>query len=604
MHPDDSRNLVALLLDQVATRAGQPFLHARSDGLWRAMSWSQVAADIARLAAGLRALGIERGDRVMLVSENRPEWLIADFAIMAAGAITVPAYTTNTTRDHLHILENSGARAAIVSTAKLARVLLPAAHQADSLATVITIEKPRISQSINAGIHLWEDLLASHGDDLAPVRAMAEGLGRADIACLIYTSGTGGAPKGVMISHGAILSNCAGGMDVLAGLGLEGNRFLSFLPLSHAYEHTAGQALPVAIGAEIFYAEGIDRLAQNMAETRPTIMVVVPRLFEMLRNRVLRQVEKEGGIRRKLFERALDLGIRRSRDPASLGPVDRIADRLLEALVRKKVRRRFGGRVKALVSGGAPLNPDVGAFFVGLGLPLLQGYGQTESGPIVSVNRPAQAKVHTVGPPLRGVEVRINDDGEILVRGELVMTGYWGDARTTAETIRKGWLHTGDIGQIDADGHLEITDRKKDIIVSDKGENVSPQRIEGMMTLEPEIAQMMVHGDRRPYLVGLVVPDAEWLAGWAAAQDKAADLAGLAGDRELHAALDAAVARVNRRLAAPERVRRFLVARAPFSIDNEQMTPTMKIRRHVINRAYAAEIEGMYGAGGRRPADS
>ncbi|RMD87931.1 MAG: long-chain fatty acid--CoA ligase [Alphaproteobacteria bacterium] len=592
-----------MFLERVERHPERPFLWARREGAFHALSWQETADRVARLAHALTALGVEPGDRVVLVSENRPEWLIADFAIMAAGAITVPAYVTNTSRDHLHILENSGARAAIISTARLARAFLPAAHQSDALGQVIAIEEPRLRQSINAEIHLWEPSLAAQSGSLDLLRDRAAALGRRDVACIIYTSGTGGAPKGVMISHGAILANCAGGMDVLEEIGLAGHRFLSFLPLSHAYEHSAGQMLPVAIGAEIAYAEGIDKLAPNMREMRPTVMVVVPRLFEMLRARVLRQVEKDGGLRKKLFDRAVALGTRRALGGPRLSPRERLEDRLLDLLVRARVRKGFGGRVRAMVSGGAPLNPDVGAFFMALGLPLLQGYGQTEAAPIISVNRLTGAKVHTVGPPLKGVEVRIAEDGEILVRGELVMNGYWQDPQATARAIQDGWLHTGDIGHIDADGHLVITDRKKDIIVSDKGENVSPQRIEGMLALEPEIGQVMVYGDRKPHLVALVVPDADWLAGWARAAGKECDLGSLAGDPDLKAALDVAVARVNKRLAPVERVRRFAIAREPFSIENEQMTPTLKVRRHVITAAYRDVLEGLYGTrSGQAPA--
>ncbi|WP_281301322.1 long-chain fatty acid--CoA ligase [Iodidimonas sp. MBR-14] len=596
---DAPANLVSLLFDQANKNGKKPFLYAKHDGRYQPQSWTDVADKVARLAAALMAQGIGRGDRVMLVSENRPEWLIADFAIMAAGAISVPAYTTSTTADYQHILNNSGARGVIISSPKLARMVLPAVHQSDHAEFVIAIDDTKLAQSINARILRLEDILAQQSACVERMQAAARQIRPDDIACLIYTSGTGGAPKGVMISHKAILHNCMGACDVLAEIGLSGNRFLSFLPLSHAYEHSAGQALPVAIGAEIFYAEGLDKLAANMAEARPTIMVVVPRLFEMLRQRVLRQVEKEGGLKEKLFHQALALGVKRHEQGGRLDLLDEIMDRLLDRLVRAKVRRRFGGRLKALVSGGAPLNRQVGSFFIGLGLPLLQGYGQTEAAPIISVNRPHQSKVNSVGPPMKGVEVKIAEDGEILVRGDLLMAGYWGDERATHLALREGWLHTGDIGQFDADGHLFITDRKKDIIVSDKGENISPQRVEGMLSLEPEIAQVMIFGDEKPYLVGLIVPDAEWMAAWAKAAGHAPDLKALADNKDLHAALDKAVSRVNKRLASPEKLRRFALADEAFSIENEQMTPTLKIRRHVISKVYRNRIEGLYAGHGK-----
>ena len=601
MTAETARNLVDMFLDQADRRGDRPCVWSKPEKgkTYRPVSWRSVAEQVTKLAAALKALGIQPGDRVALVSESRPEWLIADLGIMAAGAVTVPTYITNTERDHDHILRDSGAKGAIVSTAKLARALLPAAMDAGSVDFVIAMEQPKLAQSLSLDIHLWQDVLAGSTGTLAQTRADIADIGRDDLACLIYTSGTGGAPKGVMISHGAILHNCAGAREVIAELGLDDGLdktevFLSFLPLSHAYEHSGGQFFPLSIGAQIYYAESIDKLATNMAECRPTIMTVVPRLFEMLRTRVTRAIEEQGGTRAKLFHRALALGERRFTDRRSLSLKERLENRVLDRLVRRKVQQRFGGRVKALVSGGAPLNSDVGLFFHALGLRLLQGYGQTESGPVVSVNRPGLVKIHTVGPPMKATEVRIADDGEILIRGELVMKGYWRDQAATDRTIMDGWLHTGDIGIIDEDGHLQITDRKKDIIVNDKGDNVAPARVEGLLTLEPEIGQAMIYGDRRPHMVGLLVPDMDWAAKWAAANGKPADMPSLAADPAFHAALDKAVSKVNQRLSGTEKVRRFAVATAPFSIDNEQMTPTMKIRRHVIVRKYRDVLDALY----------
>ena len=367
--------------------------------------------------------------------------------------------------------------------------------------------------------------------------------------------------------------------------------FLSFLPLSHAYEHTGGQHLPIGLGAQIYYSEGLDKLAANIAEVRPTLMVVVPRLFEVLRARISKAVEKQGKLSRYLLARAETLGTKRAAGTAGL--LDKPLDLLLAATLRPKIRRRFGGRIKAMVSGGAPLTPEVGTFFASVGLTVLQGYGQTEAAPVISCNRPrAGVKMDTVGPPLPGTEVRIADDGEILVRGELVMHGYWRNEAETARVLRDGWLHTGDIGEIDA--HGRITDRKKDIIVNDKGDNVAPQKVEGMLTLQAEIAQAMIHGDRRPYLVAVLVPDAEWTQAWRARTGAGGDAAQLAGDAAYRAALGAAVERVNRELSPTERVRRFVLADAPFAIENEQLTPSLKIRRHVLKQVYEARLEALY----------
>lgn len=588
-------NLVEMFFDQAARRGAKPMLHSKVEGEWKATSWAEAARLVASLAEALRALGIVRGDRVVLVSENRPEWCIADLAIMAAGAVTVPTYTTNTERDHLHIIENSGARAAIVSNAKLAKVLLPAVYRSTACKTVIGMERLRIGQSSGAELYDWSDLLAKYPGDVAAVRATAT-MQRGDLACLIYTSGTGGAPRGVCQHHGAILCNLAGCEDVVWNDFPKGNeRFLSFLPLSHAYEHTGGQFLPIALGGEIYYSEGLEKLAANIEETSPTLMVVVPRLFEVLRQRMTKAIEKQGGAAGWMLEQALRIG-RKRYETGKVPLLDRPLDIMLGQTIRKKIKAKLGGRLKAMVAGGAPLNPEVGIFFDALGITLLQGYGQTEAAPVVSCNRPSRKlKMHSVGPPLKGVEVKIAGDGEILVRGELVMHGYWNNEADTARVlIGDGWLATGDIGHIDEDGHLVITDRKKDIIVNDKGDNVAPQRVEGMLTLQPEILQAMVVGDKRPHLVGLVVPDPEWIMEWASANGQPADLVALKGIPEFHRAVSSAVDRVNAQLSVIEKVRRVMIADAPFTVENEQMTPSMKIRRHILKEVYGERLANLY----------
>src|SRR6266852_5434956 len=508
-------SLAAMFFAEAARRGDASFLWAKDEGAYRAISWREAASQASALSRGLRDLGILRGDRVALIAENRPEWMIADFAIMAAGAITVPAYTTNTIDDHRHILANSGARALIVSTPALAQRVMPAADQIIDIENNITIEKLTIGQVSHAEIHLWDDIIARGAalpDDVAEMVAKAA---RDDTACLIYTSGTGGVPKGVMLTHANILANCHGAFEILKDLGLGEEVFLCFLPLSHSYEHTSGMMFPISLGAQVYFAEGADTLAVNMVESRPTIMTAVPRLDETMHQRILRGLERQSPWRVKLFRRALALGAKRYDDPRSLTIGERIADRALDGLVRGKVRARFGGRLKAMVSGGAPLNPEIGRFFIALGLNLMQGYGQTEAAPVICCNPAGRVKIDTVGPPLAEVEVRLGEDGEVLVRGELVMRGYWNDPEATARALLDGWLHTGDIGEFDAAGYLKITDRKRDFIKNSGGDMISPARVEGYLTLESEIAQAMVYGDRRPYLVAVIVPDGEFLAAFA-----------------------------------------------------------------------------------------
>jgi long-chain acyl-CoA synthetase len=592
---DNAQNLVELFLKRADEKGDAPFLGHKTGGQWVTQSWRSVAEHVCLLAEALRAMGLENGDRVALISENRPEWCIADLAIMAAGCITVPTYTTNTRRDHAHILDNSGARAVIVSTEKLLAPVVGAIAETGLVEHLIGMDDLKRQQSGSFEYHAWAALVT--GDAAAARTAVDDRISRierSETACLIYTSGTGGAPRGVMQHHGAIMCNVAGAAEVLINdFGLHEERFLSFLPLSHAYEHSGGQYLPIGVGAEIFYSEGLEKLASNIEETRPTLMVVVPRLFEVLRTRIMKQVEKQGKVANFMMDAALRIagnskdGNKRLRDKP--------LDFLVEKTLRPKIRAKFGGRVKAMVSGGAPLNPEVGNFFEAMGITMLQGYGQTEAGPVISCNRPKVGlKMDTVGPPLRGVEVRIAEDGEILVRGELVMHGYWRNDAETARTLKDGWLHTGDIGHFDSRGRIVITDRKKDMIVNDKGDNIAPQKVEGMLTLQPEIAQAMVSGDKRPYVVGLVVPDAEWALEWARANGEKFDLAALQQLPAFKNAVRAAVDRTNADLSVIEKVRQFAFADEAFSIENEEMTPSMKIRRHKIRERYQARIDGLY----------
>lgn len=586
-------NLALMFFDQAEQGGDTPFLWSKQNNIYVPQSWREAAKQVNELARGLKSLGVTKGARVLLVSENRPEWLIADIAIMAIGAITVPAYTTNTVADHHHIIENSGAELAIVSNAKLTERVLAAASKADTFTDIITMEMSKISNESEIIIHLWDEMLKAGTTSYENIVVGSEAITRNQTACIIYTSGTGGTPKGVMLHHGAILHNCLGAQDALVELGLGNEVFLSFLPLSHSYEHTAGQFFPISIGAQIYYSEA-DTLATNMLEARPTIMTAVPRLYETLHSKITRGVKKQGGIKEQLFNKTLALG-RKKIESGSLGPVDSILNLILTLMVRKKVQQKFGGRLKALVSGGAPLNSEVGLFFLSLGLRILQGYGLTESAPVISVNRPSKIKIDTVGTPMSDVTVKIAEDGEILVQGELVMQGYWMNDEATAESIQDGWLHTGDIGCIDDFGRLMITDRKKDIIVNSGGDNIAPQRIEGILTLAPAIAQALVYGDKRPHLTAAIVPDSDWMEQWAKENGKPNDLQSLSGDGSFHKALAHVIDGINADLSNIEKIRRFIISSTPFTIENTLLTPSMKIRRHKIIELYGQRLLRLYG---------
>ena len=593
MSYDKWTSLPHMFFDKSQSGNQKPFLWEKTTGVYEYLSWSDVAHAVESLANGLRAAGINRGDRIMLISENRPEWVIADLAIMSAGAITVPAYTTNQIKDHKHILHDSYAKAAFISTQELAKQFLPAAKTSDSLEFLVTMEGINIGD-FNKLTLTWQGIQDLGKKTENKTKDLLKDLTKNDLACIIYTSGTGGSPKGVMLSHGSIMANCMGAKNVLDQLGVENEIFLSFLPLSHAYEHTAGLYFPISISAEIYFAEGIEKLATNLKEARPTLMISVPRLYDVMRNRILQAMAKQGPVKRILFHASLKLGTINYETPERLNLFDKIFNKLLDILVRKKIKERFGGRLKAMISGGAPLNIEVGNFFTALGVRLLQGYGQTEAAPVISCNRPNNLDLSTVGAALEGVSVKISSDGEILVAGDLVMKGYWNDEKLTSQTIRNGWLHTGDIGQLDNQNRIKITDRKKDIIVLSGGDNISPQRVEGVLTLQSEIAQAMIYGDKKPHLVALIVPDQDFVNRWKESHKNNAQEDELNKNKQFLKAMSSVVDNANLQLSGIERIKRFIITFNEFSVENELMTPTLKVRRHKINEIYEHSLNNLY----------
>ena len=562
-------NLPAMMLTLARTWPDKPMLRHFRDGAWRSIRWGEFGRMAASCARQLRRAGVTAGDRVMIVSENRPEYPIAETALMALRAVPVPTYVTNTVADHVHILRDSGARAAVVSTPALAGALREAGRQAGGLDLLVVMDGPPDDGGGSPRLMHWGTLVA---DDAPPddVGFEAEAIPATSLACLIYTSGTGGAPKGVMLPHRSILSNCHGAFELMRPLRLRDEIYLSFLPTSHSYEHTVGLYFLPSIGTEIVYSRGVEHLAADMLTVRPTILTAVPRVLEVIRGRVLAQVARQPRWQQALFRRALDLGLKQV-DGKRLGLAESALDPLLDRLVRAKVRARFGGRLKAAMSGGARLEPEVGRFFLALGLLIMQGYGQTEAGPVISANPPDAIRIDTVGRVLQGVDLHLAEDGEILVRGDLVMDGYWGLPEATAAVIRDGLLHTGDIGELH-DGYLRITDRKKDMIVLSGGENVSPAKVEGMLMAEPEIAQTVVAGDGRSSLTALVVP--------------------AHGYDEVGVAL--AITRVNHRLSVTERIRKHAMVE-PFTVENGLLTPTQKIRRMLVIRANTDVLTKLHG---------
>ncbi|MDB5316544.1 MAG: AMP-dependent synthetase [Rhodospirillales bacterium] len=553
--------LPAMMLGRAREWGTRPLFRFWREGGWQRLSWGEFAGRVAALAVHLRAQGVAPGDRVLLVSENRPEFSIADCAIMAIGAITVPTYVTNTAADHAYILRDSGARVAIGANARLAARITEAAGEG-GLDLLLVMDSPE-----------WATAMDTPADAVL-LEAESNAASREALACLIYTSGTGGMPKGVMLPHRALLANREGLLPLAKRLGFAGNTYLSFLPLSHSYEHTVGGFLLPSLGMEIVYSRGADRIAGEFAEIGPAVVTAVPRLFEVMRARMLGQLEKQSPFAQRMFHKTVSLGLRRMDGPR-LSLIERIQDAVLDRVIRRRVQARYGGRLLAFVSGSARLDPGLGGFFLALGLPVLQGYGQSEAGPVISCNLPWANRRETVGPPMAGVEARIAGDGEVLIHGDLVMQGYWGAPELTAEALQtdaqgKLWLHTGDVGSLD-DGFLRITDRKRDFIKTLGGDMVSPAKVEGLLMAEPEIAQAVIAGEGRLGIVALVVP---------------------ADGQE--AAVKAAVDRVNGRLSNIERIRRFAPV-APFSVEDGTLTPTMKVRRRTVLARNATLVEGLHG---------
>ena len=592
---DKFNSVVSLFNHQCKELKDSPYLWRKVEGKFLSLSWLEVQKKVNALAKGLISLGILKGDRVVILSENRPEWQIADLAIMSIGGITVPAYTTSTTSDYKHIINHSEARCIIVSSNDLALKAIPATLNS-KCKNVILIDEDKKKFDEPLYFTNWNDLIEQNNDSTNDndLEENIKSQKRTDTACIIYTSGTGGSPKGVMLSHGAMLINCSGAQELLKNLMSDLNeiRFLSWLPLSHSYEHTL-QFYEMGIGAQIYYAEGIDKLLVNMSEVKPHFMTAVPRFYDSLHTRISQGLKKQGKLSQLFFSTTLKLG-KKKYNNQKMTSMEKFLNGIMDKIVRKKVNKRFGGSLRALVSGGAALNYEVGLYLTALGLPLLQGYGQTETAPVVSANPPERIKLDTVGTIFKGTEVKIAEDGEILVRGENIMNGYWNDPKATSSTIVDGWVHTGDIGEFDEDNYLKITDRKKDIIVNAGGDNISPSRVEEKLNIEPEISQSMVYGDFKNYLVAIIVPDKEQALLWAKNNNKENSLSTLVKDEDYNKTIKEIISKVNNNLSTIEQVRKFILIDHEITIENDMMTPTMKVKRYKVKSVFGDQLENLY----------
>jgi len=576
MNLDKLNNLIELFSHQAEKQNKESiFLQWLNPNNKKSYTWEETQKNILKLSKIIKE-NIKEGDRCLLVSENRPEWFVSDMAIMLSGGITVPAYTTYTEDDYKYLIEDCEPSLIIVSNNELLKKLNNTINEKRFIKKVITLDEVNNVihdlDIINKDKYLDFNLILKN-DLLDEDKIQNEKLKRTSPACIIYTSGTGGNPKGVILSHGGILNNLVGACEIMKPLFSSRPVFLTWLPLSHSYEHCV-QFAQIAVGAKVFYAEKIEKLLENISEAKPTIMTAVPRFYQNLYNKININLKKQTGFKAKLIEETLRLGKKKLLNQ-KMTFSEKLLNLIVETLVRKKIKKQFGGNLKAFVSGGGALDQEIGEFLNSVGLPTLQGYGLTETSPVVSCNPIHKIKVETVGPPFKGNQVKIAEDGEILVKGENVMLGYWNKKEETDKVIVNGWLHTGDIGEIDPeDGYLKITDRKKDIIVSAGGDNISPAKIENMITNEPEIDQCMVYGDKKNYLVALVVPSKDFLH-----------------EKEK---INNVIEKINKKLTLLEKIKKIQLIDENFSIENGLMTPTMKVKRKKVTEKYKNQLEELY----------
>ena len=530
-------------------------------------TWSDTLRSVNKIYQFINSKKLHKEERVLLVSENRPEWMTADIAIMSNQLIAVPNYITYTSRDFEHILNDSKPKGLIVSNKNLLDTVLIASKKINlELQFIICFD--RFDNTNIPNLNFYDDLIED--SSIEPDKYLF--IQRKDPACIIYTSGTQGLPKGVVLSHGGILSNCEGAYELLQTLKEPDLTFLTWLPLSHSYEHVV-QFVTLMMEAKVFYNKSIETLLPTIKVAKPHIMTAVPRFYNNLFAKMQINLKNQPQFKQNLFNQAIILGTKKLHQQ-KLSITEKIFDFLLDKLVRKKVLNNFGGRLKAFVSGGGPLDSRVGEALNALGLKTLQGYGLTETSPVVSCNPLHKVKVETVGPIFPGVEVKLAEDGEILVKGENLMLGYWNNPEATKKTIIDGWLHTGDIGEFDEEGYLKITDRKKDIIVSLGGDNIAPSKLENLLTLSSDIEQACVFGEQKNYIAAIIILSAD--------------------SKATKEQIDLYIEKMNTDLSQPEKIKRYHIIDEPFTIENNLMTPTMKVRRHEVEKKYSEVINGMF----------
>ena len=557
----------------------------KEEGEWQRLSWNNTAQILENLASGLKEIGVKKNDKISIIVDNSYQWCIIDLAIISLGGITVPGYTTSNEEELSYLLSHSETSIIFINS-KLLPIIEKILPTLNKIKYVVCVDELNTTKKFKFKklLYTYRELIkigSKNKNKQNLLRESIKKIKKDDVSCIIYTSGTSSQPKGVMLTHGSILSNIVGANELVKEIKVKDHRFLSIIPLSHAYEHTAGFFLPIYIGAEIYFNDNRDQIVSDLLSVKPTLMTAVPRLYEVLYKKINNQLATQNKVTQKLFYKTVALGTKTFKG-FNLSLIEKAENLILDKIVRKKLQIKFGGNLQAFISGGAALNEQVGLFFQSLGINILQGYGQTECSPLISCNPINKIKIDTVGVPIKGLKVKLSKEKEILVRGDSLMKGYWKDKNNTDKVIINGWLHTGDLGFIDDEGYIKISGRINEMIVNSGGENIAPVPIENLLLEHEEIEQAMVYGHNKPFLIALLVPNENLLN------------SNSNNVQNLTTQFQGIINNINKDLSPTKRIRKFIILEKYFTIDNNMLTPTLKIKRHKIFSNYYNEIQKLY----------
>ena len=557
----------------------------KEEGEWQSLSWNNTEQILENLVSGLKEIGVKKNDKISIIADNSYQWCIIDLAIISLGGITVPGYTTSNEEEISYLLSHSETSIIFINS-KLLPIIEKILPNLNKIKYVICVDELNTTKKFKFKklLYTYRELIkigSKNKNKQNLLRESIKKIKKDDVTCIIYTSGTSSQPKGVMLTHASILSNILGANELVKEIKVKDHRFLSIIPLSHAYEHTAGFFLPIYIGAEIYFNDNRDQIVSDLLSVKPTLMTAVPRLYEVLYKKINNQLATQDKVTQKLFYKTVALGTKKFKG-FNLSLIEKAQNLILDNIVRKKFQRKFGGNLQAFISGGAALNEQVGLFFQSLGINILQGYGQTECSPLISCNPINKIKIDTVGLPIKGLKVKLSKEKEILVRGNSLMKGYWKDKNNTDKVIINGWLHTGDLGFIDDEGYIKISGRINEMIVNSGGENIAPVPIENLLLAHEEIEQAMVYGHNKPFLIALLVPNENLLN------------SNSNNVQNLTTQFQGIINNINKNLSPTKRIRKFIILEKHFTIDNNMLTPTLKIKRHKIFSNYYNDIQKLY----------